>query len=33
MKSYVNHPIHEKAVREVLAPLSAKFVIYDFTNE
>ena len=33
MKNYVTHPIHEKAVREVLGPLVAKVVVYDFVNE
>jgi len=33
MKNYVTHPIHEKAVREVLQPLTAKVVVYDFVNE
>jgi hypothetical protein len=33
MKEYVTHPIHEKAVREVLGPLTSKVVVYDFVNE
>ncbi|MBC8108794.1 MAG: Dabb family protein [Anaerolineae bacterium] len=30
LREYDEHPIHKKAVQELLAPLSAKFVIYDF---
>lgn len=30
LREYDTHPIHKKAVQELLAPLSAKFVIYDF---
>jgi hypothetical protein len=33
MKIYATHPIHEKAVREVLQPLTSKVIIYDFVNE
>jgi hypothetical protein len=33
MNQYVKHPIHEKAVREVLGPLTSKVVVYDFVNE
>jgi hypothetical protein len=33
MKNYATHPIHEKAVREVLQPLTSKVIIYDFVNE
>ena len=30
LREYDAHPIHKKAVQEVLAPLSAKVLIYDF---
>lgn len=30
LREYDQHPIHKKAVQELLAPLAAKFVIYDF---
>jgi hypothetical protein len=30
LHEYDQHPIHKKAVQELLAPLAAKFVIYDF---
>jgi|SRR5688572_17046604 len=33
MKNYVTHPIHEKAVREVLQPLTSRVIVYDFINE
>jgi heme-degrading monooxygenase HmoA len=33
MNAYVTHPIHERAVKEVLQPLTAKVVVYDFVNE
>ena len=33
MNDYVTHPIHQKAVREILAPLTSKVVVYDFINE
>ena len=29
LREYDQHPIHKQAVQEVLAPLAAKFVIYD----
>lgn len=30
MQSYLSHPLHKKALKEVLAPLTSKVVIYDF---
>ena len=33
MNQYVNHPLHQKALREVLQPLTSKVVVYDFINE
>ena len=30
LQEYDQHPIHKKAVQELLAPLAAKFLIYDF---
>ncbi len=33
MNAYITHPIHQKALKEVLAPLTVKVVIYDFLNE
>ncbi|CAN5656689.1 hypothetical protein BH09PLA1_BH09PLA1_17420 [soil metagenome] len=30
LRDYEQNPIHKKAVQEVLAPLAAKFVMYDF---
>jgi hypothetical protein len=33
LAAYVKNPIHQKAVKEVLAPLASKYVIYDFVNE
>jgi hypothetical protein len=30
LRGYDEHPIHKKAVQDLLAPLAAKFVIYDF---
>jgi hypothetical protein len=30
LHQYDQHPIHKKAVQELLAPLAAKIVIYDF---
>ena len=30
LHSYDEHPVHKKAVQELLAPLAAQFVIYDF---
>lgn len=32
MKAYVNDPRHQKAVKEVLEPLTSKVVVYDFVN-
>jgi hypothetical protein len=31
LEAYEKNPIHQKAVKEVLAPLSAKIVVYDWT--
>ncbi len=33
MEAYVNHPIHQKAAKEVLQPLTSKVVVYDFVNQ
>lgn len=33
LQGYVDHPIHQKAVRESIKPLVKRFVVYDFTNE
>jgi len=30
---YVNHPIHQKLVKEVIAPLVEKYRVYDFEAE
>lgn len=30
LRAYEAHPVHQKAVEEVLKPLVGKFVIYDF---
>jgi hypothetical protein len=30
LRAYETHPLHQKAVEEVLKPLVGKFVIYDF---
>jgi len=30
LQEYDQHPIHKTAVQELLAPLAAKFLIYDF---
>ena len=32
MNGYLNHPIHTKAVEEVLRPLARKIVVYDFVE-
>ena len=29
MESYLQHPLHKKAVKEVLSPLAKKVVVYD----
>jgi hypothetical protein len=33
MEDYGKHPMHQKALREVLGPLTSKVVAYDFVNE
>ena len=33
LDDYTNNPIHLRSVKEVLAPLAAKYVIYDFVNQ
>ena len=33
LKAYETHPKHVKVVKEVLEPLVAKFVVYDFVNQ
>lgn len=33
MQRYVDHPAHQKAVKEVLGPLAKKVVVYDFMEE
>jgi len=33
INAYVAHPLHQKAVKEILAPLTSKIVVYDFVNE
>ena len=33
MAAYVNDPIHQRAVADVLKPLAKEYIIYDFTNE
>ncbi len=33
LHQYQIHPIHQKAVQEVLVPLVSKFVVYDFISE
>ena len=33
MDAYIAHPIHVKAVNEVLKPLAEDYTSYDFTNE
>lgn len=33
MDRYEKHPVHQKAVKEVLMPLSKKVVVYDFVRE
>ena len=33
LAEYQKHPIHQKAVQEVLLPNVKKFVVYDFVNE
>jgi len=33
LDDYTQHPIHLRAVKEVLAPLASKYVIYDFVNQ
>ena len=33
MEAYVNDPKHQKALKEVFQPLTAKIVIYDIVNQ
>jgi hypothetical protein len=33
LQRYSRHPVHEKAAREVILPLSSKILFYDFTNQ
>ena len=33
MNAYLVHPLHKKAVKEVLLPLVKKIVVYDFTEQ
>ena len=33
MKAYENDPKHQKAVKEVLQPLTSKIVVYDIVNQ
>ena len=33
LHAYENHPVHKKAVAEVLKPLVARFVVYDFVGK
>jgi len=33
MRAYLTHPKHQKAVKEVLTPLTSKIVVYDFVNQ
>jgi hypothetical protein len=33
LAAYQKHPVHEKAVAEVLKPLTSKIVVHDFTVE
>jgi len=33
MESYLQHPLHKKAVEEVLSPLAKKIVVYDIGVE
>ncbi|MBL9117041.1 MAG: Dabb family protein [Verrucomicrobiaceae bacterium] len=33
MQAYEKHPVHVKAVKEVLQPLTSKVVVYDFVTE
>ena len=32
MDAYLNHPLHTKAVEEILQPLAKKIVVYDFVE-
>jgi hypothetical protein len=32
LRAYETHPTHQRAVREVLQPLAARFIVYDFEN-
>lgn len=33
MDSYEKNPVHQKAVKDILGPLTSKIVVHDFTNE
>ncbi|MDK3161858.1 Dabb family protein [Kamptonema cortianum] len=33
MREYDTHPLHKKAVEEVIKPLVEKFIVYDFFEE
>ena len=33
LAAYASHPIHVKAVNDVLKPLAKDYTLYDFTNE
>ena len=33
MKAYLTDPRHQRAVKEVLEPLTSKLVVYDFVNQ
>jgi hypothetical protein len=33
MKTYEKHPAHQKAVKDILRPLTAKILVYDFKSE
>ena len=32
LRAYDQHPTHKRAVQEVLQPLVARFIVYDFVN-
>ena len=33
LNAYESHPDHQKAVKDVLAPLTSKIVVYDILNQ
>ena len=33
MEAYEKDPVHQRAVKEVLEPLTSKIVVYDFVNQ